>query len=286
MANTRLVRGANSAADEGYELVVRANYELFIFALTLFQLVNAALLVLLSSGESVSVVALMSLMITLVLIGDACYRFLKAPSRKVWLFDFYGFLVVLGSLPVPFIAVARLVWYRLAVARLKRGDYASAGRVVVEKRAQSALLLVGLAAMIVLEAASLLVFDAESGAAHSNIKTTGDAIWWVLVTMATVGYGDRYPVTLPGRIVGVFVMIVGVGLFSVLTSFLAQWFVQPRTAAGQRRVAGGDRADSASTGLQAIRDLLDEHEQHNQQVISDLRQRLAEIEERMPSPPR
>jgi len=48
------------------------------------------------------------------------------------------------------------------------------------------------------------------------------------VTLATVGYGDKYPVTTAGRVVGVIVIVVGVALFSALTSFLAQWFIRPR----------------------------------------------------------
>ena len=48
---------------------------------------------------------------------------------------------------------------------------------------------------------------------NSNIKTAEDAIWWSYVTITTVGYGDKYPVTTEGRIIAVILMTVGVGLF-------------------------------------------------------------------------
>src|SRR5207245_1017237 len=60
------------------------------------------------------------------------------------------------------------------------------------------------------------------------ITTASDAVWYVIVTITTVGYGDKYPVTNPGRIVGVLIMVVGVGLFGVLTGFLANAFVAPK----------------------------------------------------------
>ncbi|QLQ09015.1 MAG: two pore domain potassium channel family protein [Anaerolineae bacterium] len=96
------------------------------------------------------------------------------------------------------------------------------------KNGQSTLLVVILAVIVVLEAAAILILRAETPAANPNIQTASDAIWWTVVTVATVGYGDRYPVTNAGRFVGVLVMIVGVGLFSVLTSFMAQWFLHSR----------------------------------------------------------
>ena len=58
----------------------------------------------------------------------------------------------------------------------------------------------------------------------SNIKSAEDAIWWALVTVTTVGYGDKFPVTTEGRIIGVALMFVGVGLFGTFTGYVASWF--------------------------------------------------------------
>ena len=62
-------------------------------------------------------------------------------------------------------------------------------------------------------------------APESNIKTAEDAIWWTIVTVTTVGYGDKFPVTTEGRLIGVLVMIAGVGLFGTYTGYIASLFV-------------------------------------------------------------
>jgi voltage-gated potassium channel len=61
---------------------------------------------------------------------------------------------------------------------------------------------------------------------NSNIKTAEDDIWWAYVTTTTVGYGDRFPVTTVGRIIGAILMTGGVGLFGTFTTYVASWFVR------------------------------------------------------------
>jgi voltage-gated potassium channel len=61
----------------------------------------------------------------------------------------------------------------------------------------------------------------------ANISTGGDAFWWAFVTITTVGYGDRYPTTGLGRIMAMVLMTVGVGVFGVLTSYMASVFLAP-----------------------------------------------------------
>ena len=58
------------------------------------------------------------------------------------------------------------------------------------------------------------------------IKDIWTAYWWTLATLATVGYGDVYPVTVSGRVIAVVVMIYGVGLFGVITGALATWVIE------------------------------------------------------------
>ena len=81
--------------------------------------------------------------------------------------------------------------------------------------------------MLVIECGAVLVLMAERSAPDANIQTASDAMWWVYVTITTVGYGDRFPVTSAGRMVGVLVMTTGVGLFGTLAGFIANKLLEP-----------------------------------------------------------
>ena len=65
---------------------------------------------------------------------------------------------------------------------------------------------------------------AESTAQNATIHTAKDAVWWVFETISTVGYGDFYPVTMMGRVVGVMTMIFGVGMFGAITATVLSLF--------------------------------------------------------------
>ncbi|MHA3948997.1 VOC family protein [Cellulomonas bogoriensis] len=82
---------------------------------------------------------------------------------------------------------------------------------------------------------ALAILDAERDAEGANITTFGDALWWAITTVTTVGYGDRHPVTGVGRGVAAALMIVGISLLGVVTASFAAWFL-----------AGGDRTSDDS----------------------------------------
>ena len=94
-----------------------------------------------------------------------------------------------------------------------------------ENPARSAFLTTIILAFVVVTIASLLVLRVERIAPGSNITTGATAFWWAIVTMTTVGYGDFVPVTHTGRIIAVVLMTFGVGIFAVLTSFMASHLV-------------------------------------------------------------
>jgi voltage-gated potassium channel len=59
-----------------------------------------------------------------------------------------------------------------------------------------------------------------------DFKTFWDGVWWAVVTVTTVGYGDVYPTTVAGRLVAIGLMLVGVGFLAVLTATIASRFVK------------------------------------------------------------
>lgn len=92
--------------------------------------------------------------------------------------------------------------------------------------------------------AALAVLDAERRAPEgaANITGFGDAMWWAITTITTVGYGDRFPVTAAGRAVAVALMLCGIALLGVVTATLASWLVQ--------RVAEAEQDSQAATQRQ------------------------------------
>jgi voltage-gated potassium channel len=79
--------------------------------------------------------------------------------------------------------------------------------------------------MVIFSAIAILQVEDDL---NSNIKSAEDAIWWAYVTITTVGYGDKYPVTTEGRIIAAFLMTTGVGLFGTFAGFVASWFVSEK----------------------------------------------------------
>jgi voltage-gated potassium channel len=85
--------------------------------------------------------------------------------------------------------------------------------------------------------AALAALDAERGDPDANILDFGDALWWAITTMTTVGYGDRYPVTTTGRIVAGGLMVGGIALLGTVTATLASLLIE--------RVADESQAEDA-----------------------------------------
>lgn len=83
--------------------------------------------------------------------------------------------------------------------------------------------------------AARATLDAERSHSDANITTFGDAAWWAIVTMTTVGYGDYYPVTMTGRLVAFGLMLGGIALLGVVTATIASWLIERIAAENAER---------------------------------------------------
>lgn len=79
--------------------------------------------------------------------------------------------------------------------------------------------------LVVMLLGSWAVIAAEEGARNANLTSYPKALWWSVETATTVGYGDFFPVTWWGRVVGTVVMVVGITTYGMVTAALATWFV-------------------------------------------------------------
>jgi len=217
-------------------------YNIFILVLTIFSLSLMVLLLLPVSPAERDLLTLYDNLICVVFLIDFGMNLAGAKPRRGYFIGQRGWLDLLGSIPslgfIPFTALFRLA--RLSrltrITRLLRGQ---AGKDLVldvlHNRGQYAVFITILAAGIVLSTASILVLQFESTAPNGNIQTGGEAIWWGIVTITTVGYGDYYPVTQLGRLTAVLVMFAGIGVIGALASILASMLVSPSTPDGRFR---------------------------------------------------
>jgi voltage-gated potassium channel len=216
------------ARDSPPQTLTNAPREAFILVLSLLSILNIVLAVpwgpFLSSQQR-DVVQIIDGTLTTIFLADFGARLHAADSKRGYFFHDRGWLDLLGSL--PYLRILRLfrVWRAWGIMRgygLRRMVH-----LLVRDRAQSALYVMTFGVILVLEISGVLVLFFEPGAPHANITTGGDAVWWGIVTVTTVGYGDQYPVTTGGRIVGTFLLIAGVVLFATLSGYLAQAFLRP-----------------------------------------------------------
>ena len=107
----------------------------------------------------------------------------------------------------------------LRLARLARIVMATPGA----RRLMERLGRVGLVALGVVAVSSAVAYYAEHPT-NAGFATFGDALWWGIVTLTTVGYGDIVPHTSVGRWAGVTIMFTGVGVLGVLAGSLASFF--------------------------------------------------------------
>lgn len=118
------------------------------------------------------------------------------------------------------------------------------------------------AVVLLIYVASLAILDTERGQLGATINTFGQAVWWSICTVTTIGYGALYPVTVSGRVVAVLLMVGGITLVGVVTASLASWIVQ--------RVAETDTENQAATAAE-----IDELRREIRSLAEQLRERNA-----------
>ncbi len=254
-------------------------YELFMAVMTVFSLIVLAFLV----GDALAPAeARVSTQIVLILAAvdvifcglfflDWLRSLIKADDRVAYLVGArpgrsvpYGLFELLGTIPLSFL----FRFFRLA--RLRRtgwqiSDLAprALARDIMASRAEAAVYITVSVAflVIVLGAISVLYFEVDESS--GTIGTASDALWWALVTITTVGYGDEVPVTEGGRIVATLTMIVGIGIFGVIAGSLAS-ILAPRPRQTRFTDRGASEIGVIAEELQALRT-----------EIAELRQELA-----------
>ena len=254
-------------------------YNIFILLLTIQSLVVMVLMILPLSEAEHQALLFFDNAICVIFLVDFVYNITGSKPKRQYFIHHRGWLDLLGS--IPSLGILRFTaLFRLArLSRLARITRLLGGQQrkqliddVIQNRGQYALFITFLSAYLVLSVATVLVLQFESSSPDANIVSGGDALWWGMVTITTVGYGDFFPVTLLGRLTGVFVMFAGVGIIGSLASILASILVPdapaeaaPEPAEPGVAAAAAETSDSGTleselaairTELTAMRELL------------------------------
>jgi len=203
-------------------------YEIFIGVLSILSIFNIFLIYAFVQDENLqNILQAMNAVLSGIFVLDFVYRLSTASSKSDYFFKQFGWADLLASIPLPQFKILR-VFRLLRVYRLMRElGLPRIGRGLVMDRAGSALYSLLLAGILVLQFGSLAMLRIEQYASGSNIKSASDALWYTIVTISTVGYGDHFPVTDAGRLMGALIIVVGVGIFGTFTGYLANWFLSP-----------------------------------------------------------
>lgn len=211
-------------------------YNIFILVLTVVSLGIMVVMLLPLSDSTIALLQVYDNLICVIFLIDFFINLRSAPTKSDYFIKERGWLDLLGSIPslgwlsnagkyVGLLRLARLS--RLArIGRLLRGKNKEAlVKDIIENRGRYTVFVTILMTILVLTIASVLVLQFESQSPDANIQDGGDSLWYSLVTITTVGYGDRYPVTLGGRITAFFIMLMGVGIIGALASILSSVLV-------------------------------------------------------------
>lgn len=162
--------------------------------------------------------------ICVIFIFDFLVRFYKAPSKLS--FMKYGWIDLISSIPTFRIfrygRLIRLIRVLRVLRAFRSIRYITAH--LFKSRMQGTFASVAFIAALTIIFGSISILQVEKDSS-ANIKTADDAIWWAFTTVTTVGYGDKYPVTMEGRMIAACLMVSGVGLFGTFTGFIASWFM-------------------------------------------------------------
>ena len=259
----------SATAKSGREDLKGTTYELFILAVSILSIVNLGLLAIFTfHSQSWWLVIYIDTGLTVIFVTDFAYRLITAPSKLGYLGRGGGVLDLLGC--IPMLRIFRLFRIVRAVRIIRKLGGPRVLRELRQGFASGTLYLVVFLGLFTLELVGLLELHYEQDAPGANITTGGDALWWGYVTATTVGYGDQYPVTRGGRIVGTLMLTVGVALFATFSGFLANAFLSSKR-----------RAERDSPERSSIESALAEVERlqsQQQDAIGALRARLADLE--------
>jgi voltage-gated potassium channel len=249
-----------------FNLILDYEYSLAVWLAANFQITIRSI-----NDQSMEVLGIINAILTLFFIFDFTYRIRTTSSKSGYFFKNWGWADLLAC--IPQFRIFRVFRILRASRLMRRFGLKNMLSELVNNRAGSALYVTMVGLITLVEIAAVFVLRFESANPDANLTSAGDAVWWVFVTVTTVGYGDRFPTTPGGRILGVLVMFGGIALIGVLASFLSNFFLAPAKPPEERELEPGD----PKIQIAQLQKMVDEQEKSN----AALREKLSELAKRL-----
>lgn len=165
--------------------------------------------------------------ICLIFFFDFLFRFFNSKNKLH--FMKWGWIDLISCIPVINVFRAGRLLRLIRLLRIVRAFRSSKQLLnhVFKNKAKGTFTTVSIFAILLIIFSSIAILQVEN-TKEGNIKSAEDAIWWAYVTITTVGYGDKFPVTTEGRLIAVVLMTAGVGLFGTFTAYASSWFVEEK----------------------------------------------------------
>ena len=202
----------------------RVTYLIFISAVAVLSFSVAVAYYIVGNQAIKQVLFALDVFYALVFFVDFLLRTRAATDRRQYM-QRAGWFDLLTSIPgIPALRIIRSVTVVRDTRKILEATPQEIADRARDRLAESVLFVTIFIGLIILTVGSIAIVLVEAGAPGATITTGFDAIWWSLVTVSTVGYGDEVPVTDWGRIIGIFMLLIGVALFTTTTSYLASTF--------------------------------------------------------------
>lgn len=194
---------------------------------------------------------------TVILFGiEYVVRFATAPSKREYAFSFFGIIdliaVLVGLAALPQFAFLRLLRVLQIVRLLKLARYSSALATLAKSfgsMRNEIIMFLNVTGLLILMAA-FGVYHFEHEAQPEEFSHLGDALWWAVATLTTVGYGDIYPITIGGKIMTAIVVLCGLGIVAAPAGIVATAMataLREKNEEGAESAAGNESQPTIST---------------------------------------
>jgi voltage-gated potassium channel len=187
------------------------------------------------SAESRRLLRVIEIVCVLIFTAEYITRIIVSDNKWKFIFSFYGIIDILAIL--PFYVATGIDLRALRAVRLLRlikifrlGMYSKAAKrfYLALSIAKEELVLYVFISLILVFFSAMGIYYFEREVQPDTFSSVFESLWWAIVTLTTVGYGDVYPLTMGGRIFTFFVLIIGLAFIAFPTGLIASALARAR----------------------------------------------------------